>query len=144
MLDAHINAQNKNDKIISRILKNGKYSLIKKTIDLQRLEKQPILRIYLGSHIYGSNVIELSDIAENKTALIIASMLGDEQMAQMLINFGADVDIRDSMGCTALMWASLLDHENITKMLIKVNANINLKDIEGQTALDMNSEIYYN
>jgi hypothetical protein len=57
------------------------------------------------------------------------------EVINLLVEFGADVNIQDKYGRTALMLHSFLEITNIVPILIKKGADINLKDAEGRTAL---------
>ena len=57
-------------------------------------------------------------------------------MVKLLVENGADIDVKDYEGCSSLMWASLEGHLEIVKYLVKNGADINIKNEDGKTALD--------
>lgn len=63
--------------------------------------------------------------------------VGDcDDMAELLINAGADVNAKDNRGETVLMKAVYdVSHKNIMKQLIEAGADVNAKDNEGETVL---------
>merc|ERR1712034_107491 len=67
--------------------------------------------------------------------MMIACIRGHTDMARMLIEHGADKDLKDNNGRTALMIACILGHTDTARMLIEHGADKDLKDDSGQTAL---------
>ena len=51
------------------------------------------------------------------TALMHASILGNENLVQLLLNKNADINIEDNNGMTALMYASKNNHITIINLL---------------------------
>lgn len=74
------------------------------------------------------------------TALMVACANGHIQIANILIENGADVNISDNTGETALMVASANDNLETIKLLIQHGADVNTKDIDGETALMVASQ----
>ena len=70
-----------------------------------------------------------------RTALILASKRGHEDIVHSLLSAGANVNIKDSEGWTALMIASEYNHISIIHMLLQANANPHLKNSEGSNAV---------
>ena len=54
---------------------------------------------------------------------------------KFLINHGADLELKDTKGCTALTWAAKKGKFDICKMLLDAGANTNVQDNEGETPL---------
>ncbi len=67
--------------------------------------------------------------------LIEASRRGKSKFAELFIQKGADVNVRDKKGRTALMMTAESDRLKIAQMLIENRANIDVKDNKGRTAL---------
>ena len=84
-------------------------------------------------------VIKGADVNAKKhgwTALMRACYKGYKDIAELLIENGADVNEKDNRdGKTALMWVSLVGHKEIAELLIENGADVNTKDKDGQTAL---------
>ncbi len=71
----------------------------------------------------------------NTTALMRAAYRGNVEIAQMLINSGANIGMTDRGGATALHIAARSGNEAIAKMLIKYGAQLEVRDNEGWTPL---------
>jgi ankyrin repeat protein len=61
-----------------------------------------------------------------------------------LINRGADLEWRDSFGCTPLMNAAWIASAKIVNYLIEIGAKVNCMDSEGFTALERIKTIGHN
>ncbi|AFL82576.1 ankyrin repeat-containing protein [Aequorivita sublithincola DSM 14238] len=83
----------------------------------------------------GSNLNEKEQFG-GSTPLITASVFGKTQIAELLINAGADINIQNNDGSTALITAAFFCRPEIVKMLLKKNANKTLKNNYGQTAYE--------
>ena len=71
---------------------------------------------------------------DGETALIIAALVGAENVACILAN-RSNIELRDQAGNTALIYASLNGRTQIVDILLKAGANANVADAEGQTPL---------
>jgi ankyrin repeat protein len=61
---------------------------------------------------------------------------GNIDIVQILLDAGADIDIKDWQGKTALMWAAREEgHNEIVHILLRAGADANAKDQNGRTAL---------
>ncbi|PSN64617.1 hypothetical protein BS50DRAFT_499044 [Corynespora cassiicola Philippines] len=82
--------------------------------------------------------------AEGTPPLVYASCFGHEDVAQTLIQEGAQVDVQDKNRWTPLMWAMTNRHKDIVKLLLDHGASTDVKSTAGRTAFDFvepNSEI---
>ena len=82
--------------------------------------------------------------AEGTPPLVYASCFGHEDVAEVLIEEGAKVDIQDKNRWTPLMWAMTNRHKEIVKLLLDHGASTDVKSSGGRTAFDFvepNSEI---
>ncbi|KAJ4334055.1 hypothetical protein N0V95_009264 [Ascochyta clinopodiicola] len=82
--------------------------------------------------------------AEGTPPLVYASCFGHEDVAAILIQEGAKVDIQDKNCWTPLMWAMTNRHKGIVKLLLDHGASTDVKSSGGRTAFDFvepNSEI---
>jgi len=81
--------------------------------------------------------VNMSTPYDGMTALMFASYSNYDQreIVRMLIERGADVNIKNSKGMTALMIASRGGRTEIVRMLIERGADVNIKNSNGKTAL---------
>jgi ankyrin repeat protein len=78
------------------------------------------------------------------TALMYASANGHSGIVDLLLESGADAEVRDYANQTALMYASVHGHESVINSLIyKGNCNPNVTDNRGLTALSWASSYGY-
>lgn len=63
-----------------------------------------------------------------RTALHVAADVGEVASAKTLIEHGASIDLRDSLGWTPLHIAAQRKNSSMMKLLIQSKANINLLD----------------
>lgn len=70
------------------------------------------------------------------SALISACLFGKTEMAQMLINAGADLNVQNNEGSTALHTAAFFCHLEIVKMLLQKGADKTIKNNYGKTAYE--------
>ncbi len=69
------------------------------------------------------------------TALMLACANKINNVVEILINLGADINLCNNDGKTALMFASECNATIIVELLIKTGANINIVDNDNMTAL---------
>ena len=73
--------------------------------------------------------------ATGLSALHVAAEEGDEQVVDMLLNKGAEVDARDKKGNTPFMYAAKLGNTSVCKLLIEGKADFTLL-VKDKSALD--------
>lgn len=83
----------------------------------------------------GRDVNEKDKSYRNQSALHVAAETGDAEIAQMLVEANADVNIADDDGETPLMIAAQHNHLQVVRLLLKAGANLHLQDNGGKTAL---------
>ena len=66
---------------------------------------------------------------------MIASQTGHQEIVQLLLDKGADVNAKKTDGVTALMVASRDGHQEVVKLLLDKGADVNAKRTDGVTAL---------
>ena len=69
------------------------------------------------------------------TPLIVASMMGQREIADHLIEHGAKINPQDGEGKSALIHAVKNQHDELAMHLIELGAEINVKDKEGWFSL---------
>ena len=88
---------------------------------------------------------------EGITALIAVAMqaprVGSDltksvDVAQILINHGANPDIHDKHGMTALMWAVALRNKPLVTLLVQKGATINLRDNGTQVVISLGNAVF--
>lgn len=76
-----------------------------------------------------------------QTALMLAVSRGNVRMVQLLLNYGADVNVQDEDGSTALMCASEHGHLDIVRLLVaQPTCDINVTDNDGSNAFSIAME----
>ena len=79
--------------------------------------------------------LDIQDGNTRDIPLILATKLDNEIIVRILIDAGANVDIKDDNGNTPLMISASKGNENITRILIDSRADMNIKNNEKNTAL---------
>lgn len=64
----------------------------------------------------------------------MGSNRGFEDIVRLLLEQGANIESKDSDGCTALPHAAKMGHQDMVRLLLEQGANIESKDIDGSTA----------
>jgi ankyrin repeat protein len=78
-------------------------------------------RLYLCLLVAGVFILAAGRAAK-ANPLIEAASMGDTEKVQTLLAQGADVNAKDSRGCTALMWAKREGHKEIVRILKEAGA----------------------
>ena len=74
--------------------------------------------------------------ADAGDGLLYAAANGHEEIVQVLLEFGADVNKANVQGSTALHWACLNGHVSIVQLLIDKGGNASACNQAGRTPLD--------
>jgi ankyrin repeat protein len=68
-----------------------------------------------------------------------AALKGHEEILELLIAEGADVNARDNYKWTPLNYAAHGGHKEIAELLITAGADVNARDKDGKTPFDVAS-----
>ena len=79
--------------------------------------------------------IDKRDSVYGQSPLSFAAENGHGGVVLMLLNKGADPNLRDGSGRTPLLWAVLNGHETVTKYLSEGSADLNIEDNDHWTPL---------
>ena len=74
--------------------------------------------------------------ASSRTLLMLAAANGQENVADLLLKRGAQVDLQDSNGTTALLEAAQRGHVQVMDLLLKRGAEVGLANNDGKNALE--------
>lgn len=81
----------------------------------------------------GADIDAVDDIG-GATALTHAAWLGEENIVELLLDHGADIDVRDASGHTALHWAAEGGYSDMVSLLLNKGATVDLT-VFGWTAM---------
>ena len=87
-------------------------------------------------HIAAGTDLNIRNPDGGATALIAAASFGQNETASLLIEAGADLEVKNNEGSTALHTAAFLCREKIVKALLAKGADRNARNNAGSTALD--------
>ena len=104
-------------------------------IDMQTAILTDNVKVIEQHIMAGSNLNEKEPFG-GSTPLITASVFGKKEIAQLLINAGADLNIQNNDGSTALLTAAFFCRPEIVNMLLQKNADKTLKNKYDQTAYE--------
>ena len=72
----------------------------------------------------------------NTSALHLASRRGFVGLVQLLLERGADPDVRGAWELTPLHYAAVFDQPEVAEVLLAAGADVSLADVKGNTAAD--------
>jgi ankyrin repeat protein len=101
---------------------------------------EPNLNLVRDLITLGANVDWQDKENYDQTALHMAARKHQIEIAMMLIDAGANLDIQDYNDRTALHWAAVNDHPHIAQMLVDAGANLDIQDYGDRTALHWAAE----
>lgn len=87
-------------------------------------------------HIEAGTNIDQKDAMGGSSPLILAAVFDKPEIAQTLIDAGADLNVRNNDGSTALITASFFCRMEILEALIEAGADQSIKNNFGATALE--------
>ena len=82
-----------------------------------------------------NDTVEGMIVFKSLTPLHFATREGHNEIAELLISRGADLNSKDESGWTPLHWASRTGHKEVTELLISKGADVNAKDENGSNPL---------
>ena len=88
-------------------------------------------------HIAAKSDLNEKESFGGSTPLISASLFGRTEIAKLLIDAGAYLNIQNNDGSTALITASFFCRDEIVKMLLAKKADKSIKNKYGQTAYEI-------
>ncbi len=94
----------------------------------------PLLNAIFSHNKHAAEMLIAKGARVDSVALLDVELL-TEDMLEMLVAHGADVNIADDIGRTPLMEATRLDKADFAKFLITHGARVDARDSEGMTAL---------
>jgi len=83
------------------------------------------------------NMNQVPAYINDKDAIVSAAWDGNYELVLVLIENGADINIRNEEGETALIAATDQGYQGIMELLLKKSADVNAKNNDGDTALDL-------
>lgn len=81
--------------------------------------------------------IEFIEKEKKYTPLMFALDKNKEEIAKILIENGANINVKDNTGITPLMQASVKEFVEIVKLLLEKGADKNAKEMNGRSAVDL-------
>lgn len=112
---------------ISLLLSDDDFVELCKSGDVAKVEEA----INNGSNV---NAVSAKD-NDGEAALIWVAKKGHAEVAEVLLKYGADVNIKSNHGTTALMWTARRGYEEVAEVLLKYGADVNVKNNYASTAL---------
>jgi ankyrin repeat protein len=91
---------------------------------------------YLLQSVEGSNAVN-EEFTNGFSPLVLAASLGNVDLVQLLLRFGADVNLETSRGRTPLAEACIALDPVIVKLLIDNRANVSHTNRQGRNLLEM-------
>ena len=90
----------------------------------------------IKEHIASKTDLNVKESFGGSTPLISAALFGRTEIAKLLINAGANLNVQNNDGSTALITAAFFCRPEIVKMLLVKKANKTIKNNFGQTAYE--------
>ena len=117
-----------------------------KSIPSQSTSKAPAIDIHaavvsgnveaIKQHLAAGTNINEKDPFEGSSPLISASLFGKTEIARMLIDAGAEINLQNNDGSTALHTASFFCRPEIVVMLLKKGSDKTIKNKFGSTSYE--------
>jgi ankyrin repeat protein len=101
---------------------------------LKTIMEKVFLNLVNDLIVLGAN-LDWQDEEYDETTLHLTAYYGRVEIARMLIDAKADVNVQDDGGCTPLRMGAFYGEVEIVRMLIDAGADVNVQDEDGMTAL---------
>jgi len=98
--------------------------------------------VAIKQHIAAKSDLNLKESIGGSTPLISAALFGKTEIAKLLIDAGAKLNIQNNEGSTALITASFFCRPEIVKMLLAKKADKTIKNNYGNTAIETVSSTF--
>jgi hypothetical protein len=79
--------------------------------------------------------VNVREPSQGATPFILSVIAGNEEIAQLLLTRGANINQGDALNTTPLIFAVSLQKEKMVEFLVREGADLNIKDSAGYTAL---------
>ncbi|KAF3312792.1 hypothetical protein TWF173_006825 [Orbilia oligospora] len=104
---------------------------------------QQVTGLHLAAYFGARNIVDLPiydgslDVKDShhQTPILLASRYGNEDVVEVLLERGAEVESGDKFGWTPLLWAAKNGHEAIVEKILDRGAQVDSKDTYGMTPL---------
>jgi ankyrin repeat protein len=96
-------------------------------------KREPNLNLISDLITLGANLDWKNENDSNRTPLYVAAYWGKVEIARMLIDAGADVDVKDNNDDTSLHVAIKYGRVEVVRILIDAGANLNVQNNQGET-----------
>ncbi|KAF3188341.1 hypothetical protein TWF788_001017 [Orbilia oligospora] len=104
---------------------------------------QQVTGLHLAAYFGARNIVDLLlydnslDVKDShhQTPILLASRYGNEDVVEVLLDRGAEVESGDKFGWTPLLWAAKNGHEAIVEKILDRGAQVDSKDAYGMTSL---------
>ncbi|MHC4890873.1 MAG: ankyrin repeat domain-containing protein, partial [Planctomycetota bacterium] len=90
----------------------------------------------IKQHVAAGTDLNAKEPSMGSTPLIVATVFGQTEAAGLLIEKGANVNVKNNDGTTALLTAAFFCHTETVNLLLKKGAKVNAINNNGQTPLD--------
>ncbi|KAK5634650.1 hypothetical protein RRF57_010363 [Xylaria bambusicola] len=82
-------------------------------------------------------MVNSKDYYEGQTPLHYASKVGFTERMQLLVDYGAFIDVQDYHGLSPFLWAVIANQLGATRLLLSRGVDINSTSLEGKSALGL-------
>jgi ankyrin repeat protein len=90
----------------------------------------------IKQHVAAGTDLNAKEPSRGSTPLIVATVFGQTEAARLLIEKGANVNVKNNDETTALLTAAFFCHTETVNLLLKKGAKVNAINNNGQTPLD--------